>query len=85
MMQNQPRVKLMGNSPPKEDLKATPLFGSPIAAHRIGILMSQTGRFLECTKCRLYFPFPAGARYDTVASQFEGRLCETATSNADQG
>ncbi len=64
--------------------KAIPSCSSPISAHRIGILMSQTGRFLECIKCRLSFAFPPGTHYDTVAKQFDAHLCEFVT-RANEG
>jgi hypothetical protein len=43
--------------------------------HRIGILASAAGRFLECQNCRLTFEFPAGMHYDTIAKQFESHTC----------
>lgn len=46
------------------------------SAHRIGVLMSQTGRFLECMKCHLNYEFPAGALYDEIAKQFELHMCK---------
>jgi hypothetical protein len=44
--------------------------------HRIGILMSPVGRFLECRNCLLSFVFPDGAQYDTVVKQFDEQVCE---------
>ena len=61
---------------------ATPHCSSPTVTHHIGVLMSQTGRYLECVTCRLSFPFPPGERYDTIAKQFEGCLCQTAAQHA---
>jgi hypothetical protein len=61
---------------------ATPPCSSPIVTHHIGVLMSQTGRYLECVTCRLSFPFPPGERYDTIAKQFEACLCQTAAQHA---
>ena len=43
--------------------------------HRIGILMSPVGRFLECGDCKRSFIFPDGALYDAVLKQFESHLC----------
>ena len=54
-----------------------PADGSTPAPHRIGILMSAEGRFLECMNCRLRAKFPAGAHYDTIAKQFESQPCNT--------
>jgi hypothetical protein len=76
IMQNQPRVALAKNPPAGEGLEKTLQSHSPTSsAHRIGILMSQTGRFLECIRCRLSFAFPPGAHYDTIAKQFDHHLC----------
>jgi hypothetical protein len=60
--------------------RAMPYRGSSLSAHRIGILMSQTGRFLECIECRLSFTFPPGTRYDAIAKQFESHSCHSAGS-----
>ena len=49
--------------------------------HRIGILMSQTGRFLECISCRLSFAFPPGTQYETIAKQFESYRCGSPTES----
>lgn len=46
-------------------------------AHRIGILMSPVGRFLECIHCRLKFEFPQGTHYDTVCEQFATYPCDS--------
>ena len=61
---------------------ATPPCSSPTVTHHIGVLMSQTGRYLECVTCHLSFPFPPGERYDRIAKQFEGCLCQTAAQHA---
>jgi len=47
----------------------------PPSPHRIAILMSRAGRFLECRDCLLSFEFPAGARYEATAQQFDFHLC----------
>jgi hypothetical protein len=47
--------------------------------HRIGILMSPAGRFLECINCQLRIEFPAEARYDTIVKLFEVHPCRRAT------
>jgi hypothetical protein len=84
LMQNQPRVASAKNSQAGEVLEKTlQSHGPNSSAHRIGILMSQTGRFLECIKCRLSFAFPAGAHYDTIAKQFERHLCESTISRRE--
>lgn len=43
--------------------------------HRIGILMSPAGRFLECGDCQISFKFPDGAQFGAIAKQFEFHLC----------
>ncbi len=45
--------------------------------HRIAVLMSPVGRFLECRDCRLCFNFPLGEHYDAVAKQFEAQSCRS--------
>jgi hypothetical protein len=46
-----------------------------ISSHRIAILMSIAGRFLECRDCQRNFAFPTGTHYPTIAKQFESHLC----------
>jgi len=48
---------------------------SPPPHHRIGILMSRTGRFLKCRDCQIIFNFPDGAQFGSIAKQFESHLC----------
>jgi hypothetical protein len=80
-MQNQPRIAPVKNSRPGEGLEKTPQSHSPdSSAHRVGILMSQNGRFLECIRCHLSFAFPPGTQYDTIAKQFESYLCASAVT-----
>jgi hypothetical protein len=43
--------------------------------HRIGIIMSPAGRFLQCQDCHLTYTFPDRAKFGTIAKQFESRLC----------
>ena len=43
--------------------------------HRIGILMSPVGRFLQCRDCQLSYTFPDGAKFGAIAKQFESHLC----------
>ncbi len=50
---------------------------SPQPPHRIGILMSPRGRFLECSSCHLSFNFPDGAQSGAIAKQFESHLCDS--------
>lgn len=45
--------------------------------HRIGILMSSAGRFLECGDCQKSFNFPDGAQFNAIAKQFESHLCSS--------
>lgn len=44
-------------------------------AHRLAILMSPVGRFLQCRDCHLSFEFPAETHYNAIAKQFESHLC----------
>ena len=84
IMQNQPWAASAKHSRAGEELEKAVKTHSPgSSAHRIGILMSQTGRFLECIKCRLSFAFPPGAHYDTVAKQFDPHLCKSADSRRE--
>ena len=48
---------------------------SPPPRHRIDILMSPAGRFLECVDCQISFKFPDGAPFGAIAKQFESHLC----------
>jgi hypothetical protein len=45
--------------------------------HRLGVLMSPAGRFLECSNCHLSFDFPYGERFVTIAKQFDAQLCRS--------
>jgi hypothetical protein len=45
------------------------------SSHRIGILMSDEGRFVSCIDCHLSLRFPAGANYHTIEKQFESHSC----------
>jgi hypothetical protein len=84
IMQNQSCLASAKHSRAGEELEKAVQSHSPgSSAHRIGILMSQTGRFLECITCRLSFAFPPRAHYDTVAKQFERHLCESAVSRRE--
>jgi len=85
IMQNQPRLDSTGNSPAADGMKKTLSLSSPRSEHRIGILMSQTGRFLECIACRLSFEFPHGCHYETIAKQFEIHPCQSAITRANEG
>ena len=81
VMQNESRIPSSMNSGAGDQLKRAIQSENPVSsAHRIGILMSQTGRFLECISCRLSFAFPPGAHFDTVAKQFERHACGAAVS-----
>ena len=85
IMQNQPSVGSTGKSSMGDGKKPIASFSSSPSEHRIGILMSQTGRFLECIACRLSFAFPSGSHYETVAKQFEYHACQAAITRADDG
>lgn len=50
-------------------------FSSKPTLHRVGILMSPEGRFLECINCLLRLEFPAGAKFATIAKRFESYSC----------
>jgi hypothetical protein len=52
----------------------------PPPPHRIAIIMSPEGRFLQCRDCHLTLSFPDGAQYVTVVLQFESHLCSSARS-----
>ena len=45
------------------------------SSHSLGILMARSGRFVSCVHCNISVPFPAGARYDIIAKQFESYSC----------
>ncbi len=45
--------------------------------HRIAVIMSPTGRFLQCSDCKLSYVFPDGVQFGTIAKQFEGHQCST--------
>jgi hypothetical protein len=49
--------------------------------HRIAILMSPGGRFLQCLDCHRTLAFSAGAKYDIVVKQFESHLCSSASKS----
>jgi hypothetical protein len=50
------------------------------ARHRIAVLMSPEGRFLECIDCRLQVEFAAGKQYNTILKQFESQSCSPVVS-----
>jgi len=56
----------------------------PPPAHRIAVLLSAEGRFLQCRDCNLTFQFPDGAHFNTVAKQFEPHPCSSASVDGDQ-
>jgi hypothetical protein len=61
----------------REELEYAILASSVMSpsSHRIGILMSSSGRFLVCRDCKSSVQFPDGAQYGAIASQFEFRSC----------
>jgi hypothetical protein len=60
-----------------------PASSSTSPPHRVAILMSPAGRFLQCRDCQLSFPFPAGAHYDATVKQFESHLCSSPIRSKD--
>ena len=60
-----------------------PASSSTSPPHRVAILMSPAGRFLQCRDCQLSFPFPTGAHYDTIANHFESHLCSSPVPSKD--
>ena len=83
IMQNQARVNSTPDSAGAQGLGKVISHDSGRPEHRIGILMSQTGRFLECISCRLSFAFPPGTQYETVAKQFESHICRAVTPGSE--
>jgi hypothetical protein len=57
--------------------------GVACPSHRIAILMSAKGRFLECRHCLLRVQFAAGSHYEVIAKQFESHLCGSAIPSED--
>ena len=49
----------------------------PPSPHRIGLIMSPVGRFLQCSDCQLSFTFPDGAKFGVIARQFAAHSCVT--------
>ncbi len=49
----------------------------PAPPHRIAILMSPEGRFLQCRDCHLTYTFPDGLKFGVVAKQFYAHSCVT--------
>jgi len=47
----------------------------PTRSHRVGILISDPGRFLMCIDCHLAFNLPTRADYAAVKRQFECHSC----------
>jgi hypothetical protein len=52
-----------------------PLSHVSSSSHRIGILMSDAGRFVSCIDCHMSFSFPDGMDYAKSAKQFEEGRC----------
>ena len=50
--------------------------------HRIAILMSPVGRFLQCRDCQLSFTFPDGAQFGTIEKQSGPYLCSSPLRNS---
>lgn len=49
----------------------------PPPPHRIAILMSPEGRFLQCRDCQLTYTFPDTLKFGVVAKQFDAQSCVT--------
>jgi hypothetical protein len=49
----------------------------PPPPHRIAVLMSPEGRFLQCKDCHLTYIFPDGLKFGVVAKQFDAHTCVT--------
>lgn len=45
------------------------------STHRISVIMSPAGRFLQCSDCQLSYTFPEGAEYRMIAKNFESHRC----------
>jgi hypothetical protein len=52
-----------------------PASSSPPPPHRIGIVMSPVGRFLQCRDCQLSYTFPDAIKFGAIAKQFGSHLC----------
>ena len=53
----------------------------PPPPHRIAVIMSPEGRFLQCRDCHLTLTFPDGTQYGTVSKQFESHQCSSASKS----
>jgi len=60
-----------------------PANGSPSPVHRIVILMSPLGRFVQCKDCELSLEFPMGMRLNEIAKEYESRPCSPPVSSSD--
>src|SRR5260370_42239113 len=49
----------------------------PPPPHRVAVIMSPVGRFLQCSACRLSYAFPDGVQFGTIAKQFEVHPCSS--------
>lgn len=47
----------------------------PPYPHRIAILLSPAGRFLQCRDCERILSFPNGTQFSTIAKQVESHSC----------
>ena len=47
----------------------------PSPPHRIAIIMSPEGRFLQCRDCQLTYTFPDGLKFGVIAKQFDTHAC----------
>jgi hypothetical protein len=66
------------NHPVRRELKyAMDAAGSTQNLHHLGILMSPSGRFLECLNCRVRIEFPKEVHFETVSKQFASHPCSS--------
>jgi hypothetical protein len=83
MQQSQPETEAYDDLVRGELEYAMSASSPTLPAHRIGILMSAAGRFLECRDCDLRFRFPMESRYDEIAKQFESHSCTSPIPSAE--
>jgi hypothetical protein len=49
----------------------------PSPPHRLAVIMSPEGRFLQCRDCQLTRTFPDGIKFGVIAKQFGAHSCVT--------
>jgi hypothetical protein len=69
---------------PIRELKyAMSVLSFPSSSHRIGTFITGIGRSVACIDCHVSFSFPFGAKYATIAKQFESLSCSIPISSND--